>query len=156
MPNISMEISAKEERNSLRKMADDIVVFNEEIKERVTIQKQFIKCDKLKNKRGFYMKITIEAVKVMQVGSGSLWIKNELYLNGSFEGILGIEGKLELESNEFENEILVKGRNKKEVKVKFTATEDVYFWIVDETVFLNVSKPEIYYKGKDLNVIKIS
>ena len=37
MPNKSMEISAKEERNSLRKMVDDIVVFNEEIKERVTI-----------------------------------------------------------------------------------------------------------------------
>ena len=40
------------------------------------------------------MKITIEAVKVMQVGSGSLWIKNELYLNGSFEGILGIDKPL--------------------------------------------------------------
>ena len=104
------------------------------------------------------MKITVEAVFATQIGNSMESHLYKVYLNDEFMGCLGFMGKLEFEAEKGENElkIIESQNNKIKMRVKFTATEDVYFWTalmakVFSGVFL-----EIYGKGKDYKLISES
>ena len=102
------------------------------------------------------MKITVEAVPTINTARGMSWIKNKVFLNGNFEGILGHFGRLEFETDRVDNELLIIGL-KKETIIKFSTEEDSSFWIVDEPTVIGIGKtnPEIYYKGRNLKIIEI-
>ena len=98
------------------------------------------------------MKITVEAVFATQFGTGVTTYLQKVYLNDEFMGYLGFMGKLEFEAEQGENEIrIVDGNNSLRNKTLFTATEDVYFWMVfNGKLIINI---ELYGKGKDYKLI---
>ena len=104
------------------------------------------------------MKITVEAVFSVSVGTGSCNFAKEIYLNDEFMGYLGFMGKLEFEAEQGENELkFVDGQyNKVKKAIKFTATEDVYFWtaLIGKPYKAIKDMPlEIDGKGKDYKLI---
>ncbi len=97
------------------------------------------------------MKITVEAVFSCLAITGKTFF-GKVYLNNNFVGCLGFMGKLEFEAEQGENEIrIVDGNNSLRNKTLFTATEDVYFWMVfNGKLIINI---ELYGKGKDYKLI---
>ena len=97
------------------------------------------------------MKITVEAVFSCLAITGKTFF-GKVYLNNNFVGCLGFMGKLEFEAEQGENEIrIVDGNNSLRNKTLFTATEDVYFWMVfNGKLIMNI---ELYGKGKDYKLI---
>ena len=104
------------------------------------------------------MKITVEAVFATQIGNGMESHLYKVYLNDEFMGCLGFMGKLEFEAEKGENElkIIESQNNKIKMRVKFTATEDVYFWIVDCVSNWKGYYTKVYGKGKDYKLISES
>ena len=100
------------------------------------------------------MKITVEAVFSCLAITGKTFF-GKVYLNNNFVGCLGFMGKLEFEAEQGENEIrIVDGNNSLRNKTLFTATEDVYFWMVfNGKLIINI---ELYGKGKDYKLISES
>ena len=76
------------------------------------------------------MKITVEAVPTELIGTGCARVENFIYLNGEFEAILGYMGKVEIETEEGTNELVVKNENSNinYIKKVFESTEDVHFF----------------------------
>ena len=107
------------------------------------------------------MKITVEAVFATQFGTGVTTYLQKVYLNDEFMGYLGFMGKLEFEAEQGENELkFVDGQyNKVKKAIKFTATEDVYFWtaLIGKPYKAIKDMPlEIDGKGKDYKLISES
>ena len=103
------------------------------------------------------MKITVEAVFSCLAITGKTFF-GKVYLNNNFVGCLGFMGKLEFEAEQGENELkFVDGQyNKVKKAIKFTATEDVYFWtaLIGKPYKAIKDMPlEIDGKGKDYKLI---
>ena len=98
------------------------------------------------------MKITVEAVPNLVSGNNGAIISNDIYLDDNFEGCLGWFGKLELEAASGEHELTFKGV-KDENNIRFTATEDVYFWVISKFKIIN-NQLEIEYKGKYIRILE--
>ena len=100
------------------------------------------------------MKITVEAVFSVSVGTGSCNFAKEIYLNDEFMGCIGFTSKLEFETEKNENTLkIVDCKNEKPLKstIKYTASGDVYFWMVfNGKLIINI---ELYGKGKDYKLI---
>ena len=102
------------------------------------------------------MKITIEAVFSVSVGTGSCNFAKEIYLNDEFMGCIGFTSKLEFETEKNENTLkIVDCKNEKPLKstIKYTASGDVYFWIVDCISNWKGYYTKVYGKGKDYKLI---
>ena len=99
------------------------------------------------------MKITVETVPSILIGTGCVEIKNLVYLNDQFKGLLGYFSKLEFETNKSVNELIIENSSGKN-KLKFEAMEDVYFWITTSINAFNKKKVEFYYDYNNLKIIK--
>ena len=96
------------------------------------------------------MKITVEAVYSC---SSNYHLGKEVYFNNEFMGCIGYGSKLEFETENIENELKLIDciYDKKISMINFTATEDVYFWMVfNGKLIINI---ELYGKGKDYKLI---
>ena len=105
------------------------------------------------------MKITVEFMFSSLIGDGSNSFAKEIYLNDEFMGCIGFTSKLEFETEKNENTLkIVDCKNDKPLKstIKFTATGDVYFWIVDCVSNWKGPYTKIYGKGKDYKLISES
>ena len=105
------------------------------------------------------MKITVEAVFSVLVGTGISNFSKEIYLNDEFMGCIGFTSKLEFETEKNENTLkIVDCKNEKPLKstIKYTASGDVYFWIVKCASALKGPYTKIYGKGKDYKLISES
>ena len=100
------------------------------------------------------MKITVEAVPTLIVGTGNTQIKNFVYLNDIFEGPIGYIGKIEFEYKEGPNKLEIKNSHGKNI-IKFEASDDIHFWIITNVTTFNKKKNEVYYKGNDLKILEI-
>ena len=98
------------------------------------------------------MKITVEAVYSC---SSNYHLGKEVYFNNEFMGCIGYGSKLEFETENIENELKLIDciYDKKISMINFTATEDVYFWIVKCASALKGPYTKIYGKGKDYKLI---
>ena len=105
------------------------------------------------------MKITVEFMFSSLIGDGSNSFAKEIYLNDEFMGCIGFTSKLEFETEKNENTLkIVDCKNDKPLKstIKFTATGDVYFWIVDCVSNWKGRYTKIYGKGKNYKLISES
>ena len=105
------------------------------------------------------MKITVEFMFSSLIGDGSNSFAKEIYLNDEFMGCIGFTSKLEFETEKNENTLkIVDCKNDKPLKstIKFTATGDVYFWIVDCISNWKGYYTKVYGKGKDYKLISES
>ena len=105
------------------------------------------------------MKITVEFMFSSLIGDGGNSFAKEIYLNDEFMGCIGFTSKLEFETEKNENTLkIVDCKNDKPLKstIKFTATGDVYFWIVDCVSNWKGRYTKIYGKGKNYKLISES
>ena len=105
------------------------------------------------------MKITVEMPLSVLTGSCGGSFGKEVYLNSKFMGCIGFNKSLEFEAKQGENEFkLIDCKNEKPLKstIKYTASGDVYFWIVDCISNWKGYYTKVYGKGKDYKLISES
>ena len=104
------------------------------------------------------MKITVEMPLSVLTGSCGGSFGKEVYLNSKFMGCIGFNKALEFEAKQGENEFkLIDCKKSTDVAIiRFTATENVYFWIMECTSARNSFNTKIYGKGEDYKLISES